>query len=86
MSSSNKSEPINWFTISRLNEIGITSIKLSYIDPSPEMLCSIMTMCMDHMRGIGFIFKGDPEYRVKYNSKGRMIEFGVKYNRIKNEK
>lgn len=79
-------KPINWFTIARLNELGITNIKLSYIEPSEEMLEGILNMCMDHMKRIGFIFKKDPEYRVKYNSKNRMIEFGVMYHRIKNDK
>jgi len=76
---------VNWFTIDQLNELGITSLKLSYINPSDEELEDIKELCMRFMSKKGFIFFTDTGYRAKYNTKHRLIEFGVQYHHIGNE-
>lgn len=76
---------VNWFTMDQLNLLGITSLKLSYINPSDEQLNDIKDLCMDYMKKNGFLLIKDPEYRVKYNTRHRLIEFGVQYHHIGNE-
>ncbi len=71
---------VNWFAIDQLNDLGITSIKLSYINPSDEQLEDIKESCMAWMKANDFILVPNPEYRVKYNKRHRLVEFGIQYH------
>lgn len=76
---------INWFTIDDLNDLGITSMNLSYINPSEEQLIDIKNLCVSWMKNNGYIMIPNPEHRIKLNNRRRLINFGVQFHHIINE-
>lgn len=76
---------VNWFTIDQLNKLGITSLKLSYINPSEDQLNDIKRLCISWMEKNGFVLIEDPQYLTRLNNRHRLIEFGIQYHHIEDE-